>query len=340
MSDKRFFASLGPTDATALAALTGGQLSRHNADAAYVHDVCSAVATLPNSLFYAATLKGVDVEAIAPDAICLTTETLADTLRSVCHVIVVADPRSAFGEIAPTLVQPIRHDPSDGLIARSATVHPSASIMPNVAIGPGAQIGEGVRLEAGVVVGPGVAIGAGSVIGANSVLQCAYIGDGCTLGPCTTIGQPGFGISANQSGLIEMPHFGRVILQDRVSLGASVAVDRGMFDDTIVGENSKFDNLCQVAHNVVVGRNSLAAAFAGISGSVTIGDGVQIGGMVCLHDHIDIGDGAKLGANSGFMHSVPAGETWGGAPAQPLKKFFREVAWLRKQVAPKPKANP
>lgn len=332
MSDRRFFVARGPVDAGTLAERLGGRLIARNEAAVSIEDVCSAVATADRALFYLATLKGVDTGAIRPDAVCLTTETLAQKLAGLCHLIVVGDPRSAFGVGAHDIVGQRLHPPGEGLIAASARVHPDAIVMPNVAIGPDAEIGAGARLDAGVVIGPGVAIGRNTHIGANSVIQCALIGDGCILGPCCTIGQPGFGISADRNGLLEMPHFGRVILQDRVSLGASVAVDRGMFDDTVIGENSKFDNLCQIAHNVVIGRNSLAAAFAGISGSVTIGDGVQIGGMVCLHDHIEIGDGAKLGANSAYMHSVPAGETWGGYPAQPLRKFFREVAWLRKQV--------
>ena len=30
------------------------------------------------------------------------------------------------------------------------------------------------------------------------------------------------------------------------------------------------------------------------------------------------------------MNDIPAGERWGGAPAQPLREFFREVAVLKK----------
>jgi len=41
------------------------------------------------------------------------------------------------------------------------------------------------------------------------------------------------------------------------------------------------------------------------------------------------------------MRDVPAGETWAGSPAQPLKSFMRETAWLRRQSGRKPrKAEP
>ena len=47
-----------------------------------------------------------------------------------------------------------------------------------------------------------------------------------------------------------MPQLGRVILQDGVTVGANSCIDRGAWDDTVIGENTKIDNLVQVGHNV------------------------------------------------------------------------------------------
>ncbi|TIX04364.1 MAG: UDP-3-O-(3-hydroxymyristoyl)glucosamine N-acyltransferase, partial [Mesorhizobium sp.] len=55
-----------------------------------------------------------------------------------------------------------------------------------------------------------------------------------------------------------------------------------------------------------------------------------MGGGVGLADHLTIGPGAKLAARSGFMSNVPAGEIWGGYPAQPMAEAMREIAMLRK----------
>ena len=43
-----------------------------------------------------------------------------------------------------------------------------------------------------------------------------------------------------------------------------------------------------------------------------------------------VGDGARIAANAGCMRDIPAGETWAGSPAQPIRKFMREVAALGK----------
>jgi len=40
--------------------------------------------------------------------------------------------------------------------------------------------------------------------------------------------------------------------------------------DTIIGEGTKIDNLCQIGHNCLIGRHCIIVAQSGLSGSVTI----------------------------------------------------------------------
>ena len=151
------------------------------------------------------------------------------------------------------------------------------------------------------------------------------------------IGQDGFGFVAGASGPERIPQIGRVVIQDNVEIGANSTVDRGAMADTVIGENSKIDNLVQIGHNVRIGRNCLIAALSGISGSVTVGDNVVMGGGVGIADHITIGAGAQLAAGSGFMNNVPAGEVWGGYPAEPMATMLRSIATLRKLTAERSK---
>ncbi len=153
------------------------------------------------------------------------------------------------------------------------------------------------------------------------------------------IGEAGFGVAVSRSGAVDVPQLGRVIIQDGVSIGAGTCIDRGAWADTVIGENSKIDNLVQIAHNVQLGRNCILAGQVGLSGSVVVGDGVMFGGRAGIADHLTIGAGAQIAAAAGVMHDVPAGERWAGAPAKPLRQFMRESAWLARMASGRGKAG-
>lgn len=250
--------------------------------------------------------------------------------------LVARFPRYAHGLVAKALFEP-RHlaAGSADRISKSANVHPGARISAGAVVCDGAAVGEGTVVGANAVIGPGVQVGRNCAIGSNASVQCALLGDNVTLLAGARIGEQGFGVMAGPAGAEDAPHFGRVILQDHVTVGANACIDRGVFDDTIVGERTKIDNLCQIAHNVVLGRSVVVAAFGGISGSVRVGDGSMLGGRVGIADHVTVGEGVSLAASAGLFRDVGPGETWGGTPAKPIRQWMREVAWLHKQSSPR-----
>jgi len=211
----------------------------------------------------------------------------------------------------------------------------SVVLEPGVVLGPGVRIGRGSRVGANTVIGPGVQIGRDCVIGPNVSVGFALIGDRVKLYAGARIGEAGFGATGTATGPMDIPQLGRVILQDGVTVGANSCIDRGAYGDTVIGENTKIDNLVMVGHNCVIGRNCLLAAHVGISGSVTVGDNVIFGGKAGIGDHIAIGEGARVAAGAGVLADVPAGETWSGYPARPIRQFLRETVWLAKQAASK-----
>jgi UDP-3-O-[3-hydroxymyristoyl] glucosamine N-acyltransferase len=166
------------------------------------------------------------------------------------------------------------------------------------------------------------------MIGANATICCALIGDGVQIFPGAVVGQAGFGLAASGDRVALSPHYGRVIMQNGVSLGANSCVDRGLFDDTVIGEGTHIDNLCHIGHNCRIGSQVVMAAFAGVSGSSEVGDGVQFGGRVGLKDHVRVGTGARIAAGAAVLSDVPGGETWAGYPAKPIRAWMRELAWL------------
>jgi UDP-3-O-[3-hydroxymyristoyl] glucosamine N-acyltransferase len=242
--------------------------------------------------------------------------------------IVTRYPRADFAVAVRRLISERGFQARGPAVSPEALFEPDVSIAPGVVIGAGASIGAGVVIGPNVVIGPGVAIGRRCRIGAGASICCALIGDDVNILAGVIVGQPGFAVTAGPDGPVEVPHIGRVVLQDRVSLGAGVAVDRGLFADTLICEGAKIDNLSHIAHNVIVGRNVVMAAFAGISGSSRIGDGAMLGGRVGVADHLTVGAGAQIAAGSAVLNDVPDGARHGGYPAKPLRQFLREQAWL------------
>ena len=329
--DPRFFDALGPASLGALAELTGAAVDPAAADTLIEAAAVLARADAASVAFFSDRKLAAEAAATAAGA-CFVAERDAGRLPASCVALVTPAPQAAWSLAAGRLHRGKRLDPAD------PPRHPGAEIEDNVSIGHGAVIGAGVQIGAGTeigpnaVIGPGVAIGRGGRIGANATIGFALIGDGVAIGAGAVIGEAGFGLAVGPRGLMDVPQLGRVIIQDNVGVGPQTCVDRGAYDDTVIGENTKIDNLVQIAHNVVIGRNCVIAGHCGISGSCVVGDGVRMGGRVGLADHVTIGAGAQLAAAAGVMRDIPPGETWCGIPAVPYKQFFREVAWLQKSA--------
>ncbi|AQR62156.1 UDP-3-O-(3-hydroxymyristoyl)glucosamine N-acyltransferase [Brevundimonas sp. LM2] len=325
--DVRFFTPSAPIALDDLVALTGGEVVRR------FEVVIARVATLAEAdaeaVAFMADRKFAVALAASRAGVVLVPPSAVDLAPAAAVVIVSREPQAAWARVAAHLHPEVVLTPAS---ADAVCEDETVVLEPGVVVGQGARIGRGTRVGANTVIGPGVQIGRDCRIATGVSISFALIGDRVKLYAGARIGEAGFGAAGTAGGPVDVPQLGRVILQDGVTVGANSCIDRGAYGDTVVGENTKIDNLVQIGHNCIIGRNCLLAAHTGISGSVTVGDNVMFGGKAGVGDHLTIGDGARVAGGAGLLADIPPGETWSGYPAKPIRQFLRESVWLARQV--------
>jgi len=333
MANERFFDVQAPLSASEAIKIAGASLVTGTPKPiASAHSPTHE--DLSDAVVYVADKKALAALADKKAALCLTTEAFVKDIRSGA-VAVTNAPKFGFGLIAEKLYRE-RRPPADlSGVSPEATVAPSAEIHASAIIAQGSEIGAGASIGAFSIIWPGVVIGAGTEVGAYAEISHSIVGAGCRIGAGAKIGGPGFGFAQTARGLARMPQLGSVEIGDHVEIGANSSADRGALDNTMIGDRTKIDNLVHIGHNVVIGGDCVVAAMTGIAGSVRIGDGVLIGGHVGIADHMTIGDRAQIAGKAGVMRHIPAGEIWGGYPAQPMNMFLRGAAMLAKSARKK-----
>lgn len=198
---------------------------------------------------------------------------------------------------------------------------PTPGIHPTAIVSDKASIGECVY------IGPYCIIGE-AVIGNNSVIEShvriydgVTIGQRCNIKDGAILGGAGFGFERDASGnKFRFPQIGRLILGNDVEVGANTCIDRGALSDTIIGDHTKINNLCHIAHNNRIGRNVTITGCVNISGSSVIDDDVWIAPNATIRGFIHLGKGCVVGMGSVATKDIPEGETWIGIPAKKIEK--------------------
>ena len=200
----------------------------------------------------------------------------------------------------------------------------------NQYISPTAKTGKGTIIQPGTFIGHNVIIGNNCLIHSNvSIYDHTIIGDDVIIHSGSIIGSDGFYFQKREQGYVKFQSGGRVILEDRVEIGASCSIDKGVTSDTIIGKGTKMDNQCQVGHDTVIGKNCLIGSFAAIAGVTTIEDDVVLWARVAINKDIVIGKGAVLLSTTGVDKSIEGNKVYMGAPATEVKKYWRQIAAIR-----------
>ncbi len=243
------------------------------------------------------------------------------------NIIYAKNPEYAF-TLVMREISPLNKDIKPGIHER-AVVSPKAKIGKDVFIGAntvvedGAEIGDNTIIYPNVYIGKNVKIGMFCLIYPNVVIreEC-ILKNKVILQPGCVIGADGFGYVFNGKHE-KIPQMGNVILEDDVEIGANSTIDRAKLNHTIIGANTKIDNLVQVGHNVKTGMSCIMVSQVGVAGSTELGNGVILAGQAGISGHLKIGDGAVVGPQTGIISNVKAGDKVMGSPAMSYGDFMR-----------------
>jgi UDP-3-O-[3-hydroxymyristoyl] glucosamine N-acyltransferase len=213
--------------------------------------------------------------------------------------MISALPRAHFAALVRELFD-YHLSPQNMLLDPSGWVHPTAKVSVGVTIGANCEIGESTFIYPNVTIGPNVSIGRNCVIKSGTV-----------------IGQPGFRIYRDGSGVPQhFPHVGGVIIEDEVEIGALNTVAAGTIHPTVIECHVKTDDHVHIAHNCHIGARTLITACAELSGSVWVGADCWIGPNASVRDGVSIGEGAFVGIAANVVEPVSARATVYGNPAR------------------------
>lgn len=266
------------------------------------------------------------------------------------QAIVCDDPYFAYAQVSHLFDT---RPPAEVGINPSAYIAPSAVIAENVSVGPNSVILANARIGEGTVIGAGCYIGHGVVIGERNrihpsvvIMDHTMVGDDCVFHPSCVVGSDGFGNVKGPHGWVKITQLGRVIIGNRVEIGALTAVDCGAIGDTIIHDGVKLDNLIHIAHNCEIGENSAFAAGVGVAGSTRIGKNSTFAGKVGISGHLTLTDNvhitgmsmvtrsvAKPGVYSSGLHAIED-SLWkkNQARFRRLDEMTRRLIELEKQV--------
>lgn len=329
MADSRFFTVAAPLPLARLAEIAEAELIGGADPNRLFRDVAPLDQAGPEDVSFLDNKLYVEAFANSAAGVCLVAEEYVDRAPAGMALLVSSSPYRAYARIAAAFypdmaIEPGIHD--SAIVDSTAAIGTGTRIEAGVVIGARATIGKNCRIGANAVIGDAVVIGDNVEIGPNASLTHCLLGSGVLIHPGVRLGQRGFGFAMSEEGHFKVPQLGRVIVEDGVEIGANSTVDRGASGDTVIGQGSMIDNLVQIGHNVRMGKGCVVVAQAGVAGSTKLEDYVVLAAQAGLVGHLSIGKGARVAAQAGVMRDVPAGETVCGAPAVPIRQFFRQTA--------------
>ena len=226
-------------------------------------------------------------------------------------------------------IKVLKHFKKKSMINNKKNYISNAKILDNVNLGKNVHIGRNSIIYPGCYLGDNSKVGENSILYPNTIIyNDVEIGNNCVIDAGCIIGADGFGLIQDNGVSYNIPHIGKVLIGDNVTIGSNTCIDRGTIDSTVIGDNVKIDNMVQIAHNVKISNNCLIAGQVGIAGSTILYENVKIGGGASIIDNLEIGKNSVILGNSFVWKNIKENSFISGDPAEDHKLRLKKIATL------------
>lgn len=197
----------------------------------------------------------------------------------------------------------------------------------NTSIGEGCKISKLSSIsEKNIIIGKNVTIEEFVVIRENTV-----IGDNSIIRSGVVLGGEGYEYKRIDGIIMNVNHCGGVIIENNVEVQYNACIDKALYpwDNTIIGEYSKLDNLVHIEHGVKVGKRCLIASRSTFGGRTIIGDDSWVGLGSVISNGLKLGNKVSISLGSVVTKNLSDGEKVSGNFAINHDKFIDFIRNIR-----------
>jgi UDP-3-O-[3-hydroxymyristoyl] glucosamine N-acyltransferase len=159
-----------------------------------------------------------------------------------------------------------------------------------------------------------------------SIKKNVIIGDGSIIRTGAVIGGAGYEFKQVGDVVVGVSHLGGVCIGEGVEILHNACVCAAVFpwDNTVIGSQTKVDNLAYISHCCKIGKRNNIIGGAVLCGSVVTEDDVYIGPNATL-SRVKMKNRSKASLGSVVIRNVPEGMTVSGNFAIEHTKLLRSM---------------
>lgn len=241
----------------------------------------------------------------------ITTRELGEKLKDRYGIVVSQNPRMDYFKLHNKLstMEEYKRKDFDTEIGENCEISKLASISKK-----NVKIGNNVKIEEFAVIREN------TVIGDNSIIRAGVV-----------LGGEGYEYKRVDGIIMNVKHCGGVIIGNNVEIQYNACIDKALYpwDNTIIGDYSKLDNLVHIEHGVKVGERCLIASRTTFGGRTVIGDDSWVGLGAVISNGLNLGNKVSISLGSVVTKNLEDGSKVSGNFAVNHDKFIDFIKKIR-----------